>query len=199
MYYYFGIEFLGFIFNNKMDNYVVYKSEEELDSGTLNLLLFEEYLKEFFSSEISDTKTCKSLRIDIKSVHSYNNTEFNIYNDKIMIIENLHVKETHEFYNDPNFLINFVKKHMKEKNTDKISSINFNSNIDKTGRFYDLNFISKDRVQSLAGLQLDSSLKDYIFYSVGSEKLFTIMNKSNRIGHISKKEYEMAKVKRGFL
>lgn len=200
---YFELEYTGLIDNNQLDNGVLHKQEnEEIESGLLNMILFKLYLKEFYNDNMDDNDLCKKLKIEIRSVHSYNNSEIYINEDFAEIYginPNNNVK-SRKINKDYEYLFKFIKDNINEKDLGNIHVIKFTTfEIERYKTVVRSIYSSNLKIRINKFISRYSSTKEFVFYDISSESLYRLMKNTNRINNITEKEYKNKLVKRIFL
>ncbi|BDE75790.1 hypothetical protein UFVDC4_00212 [Staphylococcus phage vB_SauM-UFV_DC4] len=201
---YFELEYTGLINNNKLDNLVLHKQEnEEIESGVLNMVLFKLYLKEFYNDNMDDNDLCKKLKMEIRSIHSYNNSEIYINEDFAEIYDGINPNnniKSGKINKDYEYLFKFIKDNINEKDLNNIHVIKFTTfEIEKYKPV--VIFINSDklRIKTNKSISRYTSTNEFVFYNISSESLYTLMKNTNRIRNITEKEYKKELVKRSFL
>ncbi|QQO92692.1 hypothetical protein CPT_Madawaska_035 [Staphylococcus phage Madawaska] len=201
---YFELEYTGLIDNNELDNAVLHKQEnEEIESGLLNMILFKLFLKEFYNVNMDDNDLCKKLKIEIRSIHSYNNSEIYINEDFAEIYNGINPNnniKSGKINKDYEYLFKFIKDNINEKDLNNIHVIKFTTfEIEKYKPV--VIFINSDklRIKTNKSISRYTSANEFVFYNISSESLYRLMKNTNRISNIMEKEYKNKLVKRSFL
>lgn len=201
---YFELGFTGLIDNNQLDNGVLHKQEnEEIESGLLNMILFKLYLKEFYSDNMDDNDLCKKLKIEIRSVHSYNNSEIYINEDFAEIYDGINPNnniKSRKINKDYEYLFKFIKDNINEKNLDNIHVIRFTTfEIERYKSVVRSIYSANLKIKTSKFISRPTATGEFVFYNISSESLYRLMKNTNRIRNITEKEYKKELVKRSFL
>lgn len=201
---YFELEYTGLIDNNKLDNVVLQKQEnEEIESGLLNMILSKLYLKEFYNDNMDDNDLCKKLKIEIRSVHSYNDSEIYINEDFAEIYDGINPNnnvKSRKINKDYEYLFKFIKDNINEKDLGNIHVIKFTTfEVERYKSVVRSIYSDKLKIKTNKFFSRYIETKEFVFYNISSESLYRLMNNTNRIRNITEKEYKKELVKRSFL
>ncbi|QQM14570.1 hypothetical protein CPT_MarsHill_036 [Staphylococcus phage MarsHill] len=201
---YFELEYTGLIDNNQLDNGVLHKQEdEEIESGLLNMILFKLYLKEFYNDNIDDNDLCKKLKIEIRSLHSYNNSEIYINEDFAEIYDGINPNnsiKSRKINKDYEYLFEFIKDNINEKDLNNIHAIKFTTfKVERYKPVVRSIYSDKLKIKTSKFISGPTATREFVFYNISSESLYRLMNNTNRIRNITEKEYKNKLVKRSFL
>ncbi|WRM43347.1 hypothetical protein [Staphylococcus phage LY01] len=200
---YFELEYTGLIDNNKLNNVVLHKQEnEEIESGLLNMILFKLYLKEFYNDNMDDNDLCKKLKIEIRSVHSYNNSEIYINEDFAEVYDNINPNnniKSRKINKDYEYLFKFIKDNINEKDLNNIYTIKFTTfglEECESDNYYLSLYVLKIKTNKY--ISRYTLTNEFVFYNIASESLYRLMNNMNGIKNITEKEYKNKLIKRSF-
>ncbi|QDJ97748.1 hypothetical protein PALS2_123 [Staphylococcus phage PALS_2] len=201
---YFELEFTGLIDNNQLDNGVLHKQEnEEIESGLLNMILFKLYLKEFYNDNMDDSDLCKKLKIEIRSVHSYSDSEIYINEDFAEIYDGINPNnnvKSRKINKNYEYLFKFIKDNINEKDLSNIHVIKFTTfEIERYKSVVRSIYSAKLKIKTSKFISRYRTTKELVFYDISSESLYRLLKNTNRIRNITEKEYKKELVKRSFL